>query len=82
LWSAEVQKPKLKNKNTTKRLAESDPAISESKIAAHPVIPGVSVLLSTAETAAALRVGVGCLEIWRASKRYNLPFTRIGKKVY
>ena len=39
------------------------------------------VLLTPAETAAALRVSVGTLAQWRFHKRYDLPFLKIGSHI-
>lgn len=39
-------------------------------------------LLNTAETAAYLRIKEGTLDVWRCTKRYDLPYVKIGRKVY
>jgi hypothetical protein len=38
--------------------------------------------LSPAETANILGVTKGTLAVWRCTKRYYLPFVRIGRKVF
>lgn len=38
-------------------------------------------LLTTREAAALLKVAPGTLEVWRSSKRYPLPFVRVGRAV-
>lgn len=38
-------------------------------------------LLTPAETAAALRVSVGTLACWRCTKRYPLPFLKLGHAI-
>jgi hypothetical protein len=40
-------------------------------------------LLTPAETAVRLRgTTVGTLAVWRSTKRYDLPFVRIGAKIF
>jgi len=39
-------------------------------------------LLNTKETAKLLRVKEGTLRMWRSVKRYNLPYIKIGGKVF
>jgi hypothetical protein len=39
-------------------------------------------LLNTAETAAYLRIKEGTLDVWRCTKRYDLPYVKIGRRVY
>lgn len=38
-------------------------------------------LLNNAEAAALLNIKPGTLNIWRSSKRYNLPYVKVGKAV-
>lgn len=38
-------------------------------------------LLSTPEAAALLNIKPGTLEVWRANKRYPLPFVRVGRTI-
>ena len=42
---------------------------------------GLTNLLSPAEAAAILGVTVGTLSVWRCTRRYNLPFVKIGRTV-
>jgi excisionase family DNA binding protein len=42
---------------------------------------GYLVLLTTAEAAAFLGIKRETLAIWRCTKRYNLPFVRVGKRL-
>ncbi len=44
-------------------------------------ITGEKDLLTTAEAAALLDVSPQTLEVWRCSKRYPLPYTKIGRNV-
>lgn len=47
-----------------------------------PTAPSVPpVLLTTAEAAQLLGSTVGTLEVWRCTKRYPLPYVKIGTKV-
>ena len=39
-------------------------------------------LLSTKETSAYLRLKEGTLDVWRCTKRYDLPYVKIGRRVY
>lgn len=39
-----------------------------------------SNLLTPTEAAAILGVSVGTLQVWRCTKRYPLPFVKIGRK--
>jgi hypothetical protein len=39
-------------------------------------------LLTTKEAAHFLRLSPGTLENWRTFKRYNLPYTKVGTKIY
>jgi hypothetical protein len=39
-------------------------------------------LLSPDETAARLRCTVASLAVWRSKRRYNLPFVRIGNRIF
>jgi hypothetical protein len=39
-------------------------------------------LLNTAETSTYLRIKEGTLDVWRCTKRYDLPYVKIGRKVY
>ena len=38
--------------------------------------------LSPAEAAEALGVTIGTLAVWRCTKRYQLPFVKIGRKIF
>jgi hypothetical protein len=38
--------------------------------------------LTTAETANILGIVPGTLSIWRCTKRYNLPYVKVGARVY
>ena len=38
-------------------------------------------LLDEKEAAAILNVSVGTLQVWRSTKRYPLPYTKIGRSV-
>lgn len=39
-------------------------------------------LLNTAETSAYLRIKEGTLDVWRCTKRYDLSYVKIGRRVY
>jgi Helix-turn-helix domain len=39
------------------------------------------VLLTPQETAEKLRVKTGSLAVWRCTKRYDLPYLRIGRAI-
>ena len=39
-----------------------------------------NTLLTPSEAAAILGVSVGTLQVWRCTKRYPLPFVKIGRK--
>lgn len=39
-------------------------------------------LLNTAEAAEMLRIKKGTLNIWRCTKRYDLPYVKIGRKIF
>jgi excisionase family DNA binding protein len=43
--------------------------------------PAEKELLTTAEAAALLDVSPQTLEVWRCTKRYPLPFLKIGRNV-
>ncbi len=38
--------------------------------------------LNTAETAAYIRIKEGTLDVWRCTKRYDLPYIKMGRRVY
>ncbi len=38
-------------------------------------------LLNEKQTAEFLSVAVGTLQVWRSTKRYNLPYLKIGRSV-
>ncbi len=38
--------------------------------------------LNTAETATYLRIKENTLDVWRCTKRYDLPYVKIGRRVY
>ncbi len=38
--------------------------------------------LSASQVAAALGVTTGTLAVWRCTKRYQLPFVKIGRKIF
>ena len=42
---------------------------------------GAEVLWTESETAAALAVRPGTLNIWRTKRRYDLPYVRVGRAV-
>lgn len=45
--------------------------------------PAISRLLTAGEVAAALHLkSTGTLAVWRATKRYELKFVRIGRKIF
>ena len=39
------------------------------------------VLINDQDTSALLKIGPGTLAVWRSTKRYNLPYVKIGRKV-
>jgi excisionase family DNA binding protein len=43
--------------------------------------PGQSELLNTGQAAEYLGVTVGTLEVWRCSKRYQIPYYKTGRLV-
>jgi excisionase family DNA binding protein len=42
----------------------------------------LDTLLSPKEVADYLRVTVGTLSVWRSTKRYPLPFIKVGSKIF
>ena len=43
--------------------------------------PEADDLLDEKETAAILDVSVGTLQVWRCTKRYPLPYVRVGRNI-
>ena len=41
----------------------------------------IEPLLTPAETAGLLGVTVGTLQVWRTTKRYPLPYVKMGRRV-
>ena len=39
------------------------------------------VLINDKDTSELLKIGPGTLAVWRSTKRYNLPYVKIGRKV-
>jgi len=43
--------------------------------------PEADELLDEKETAAILGVRIGTLQVWRCTKRYPLPYVRVGRNI-
>jgi excisionase family DNA binding protein len=54
-------------------------ALSKNLLNPPSSIKGIHKLLATEEVAAILGVKVETLAIWRHTKRYNLPFVKVGR---
>ena len=50
-----------------------------SPLISSPSVRGISKLLAAEEVAAILGVKPQTLAIWRHTKRYNLPFVKVGR---
>jgi hypothetical protein len=79
-----AKSPVRKKKSSTKKSKEAPPVaeIVPSLITGEVVVPGISALLDTVQTAKALHTKVGTLEIWRTTGRYPLPFVKIGRRIF
>jgi|SRR6516165_2207936 hypothetical protein len=47
-----------------------------------PEVTGIPVLLPPRETAAVLHTSVGCLAVWRCTRRHPLRYIRVGRKIF
>ena len=63
-------------------IVEVQPAGGVPGAAEDPPQPTYDPLLSPDETAARLRCTVASLAVWRSKRRYNLPFVRIGNRIF